>query len=634
MIATNKITSNVLQQIPLGSEINNYICKKIANLIKKELSEINHQNILTSLPVSNFLNGLDNTETYEVLYNKLLSQVDGEELIKMINNFIENINEKNDKENISLLKIYIFTFFIDSWCQLVDYIKETSENKLYYIGSKNKPEYYIIKKTLELKFHNVQKKITYLKFYIIFQSIVENLTNYIRKKRELNFSKFIKNFSNSSKPRIQYENFENIIIISVLEERRLLRISELHRELTSLGFKVILFSCLNKFELKRGLDKFPNLKESILYDYNFLDKNKAKEIINIKKKKFKTLFNTFRNNDKINNDCLYRGVPLFKYIWNDFHRIIKHRYIESSIDQEVIKIFLASNNVSCFIAMDNSVATTVWMNECKKRNIPTIFHFYNAVKNKIAYQILLESLAPNAWLLGGESQLSYFSNNQLSQKNKFYITGDIFVDTVLNCNKKVIRETIRKIAGLTNEDKVIVLLSSYIVNDFTKISKKIFFQSVINAANIAGHKVIIKAHPNENLLLLNKELKDWGLNAFVFQFENIRDIIIASDIVCMYFSEAAQQAMILEVPVISLVPLEMLDAFDKHWGYYSSGAVKFIPLGQDPTKIINNLLFDNNFKRSQIELANVFVENNFGKNDGKNAKRFADTISDIINLNF
>jgi hypothetical protein len=168
------------------------------------------------------------------------------------------------------------------------------------------------------------------------------------------------------------------------------------------------------------------------------------------------------------------------------------------------------------------------------------------------------------------------------------------------------------------------------VSEFSKLSKKILFQSVINSANFLGHKVIIKAHPNENLKLLKDELKDWGLNAFIFQYENIRDIIISGDIVCMYYSEAAQQAMILEVPVISLVPLEMLEAFDKHWGYYSSGAVKFIPLGHDPTEVISNYISDNNFKKNQIELANVFVENNFGKKDGKNAKRFADKVLEII----
>ena len=450
MIATNKLTSNIFQQIPLGKKINGYLCKKIANLIQKELTYKEHKNIITSLPVLNFSNGLNNTEVYEVLYNKLLSKVDGEQLIKMINSFIENIDEENNKETILLLKIYIFTFFIDSWCQLVEYTKDSIDNKLYFIGSKNKPEYYIIKNTLELKFQTIQKTFIFSKFYIIVQSVIENLTNYVRKKRELNFTKFINNFSNSSKFSISCENFDNIIIISVLEERRLLRISELHRELTSLGFKVILFSCLHKSELKKGLDKFPNLKEAIFYDYNFLDKNKAKEIINVKKKEFKILFNSIRNNKNINNECLYHGVPLFKYTWDDFHTIIKHRFIESSIDQEAIKIFLASNKVSCFIAMDNSVATTVWMNECKKRNIPTIFHFYNAVKNKIAYQILLESLAPSAWLLGGESQLSYFSNNILSNKSKFSVTGDIFIDTVLNCNKKVIRKTTRKSRNWSN----------------------------------------------------------------------------------------------------------------------------------------------------------------------------------------
>jgi hypothetical protein len=98
----------------------------------------------------------------------------------------------------------------------------------------------------------------------------------------------------------------------------------------------------------------------------------------------------------------------------------------------------------------------------------------------------------------------------------------------------------------------------------------------------------------------------------------------------MYFSEAAQQAMLIEVPVISLVPSEMKVSFDKHWNYYSSGAVEFVPLGDDPSETISKVVSDSNFRKALIDRAKRYTEKLLGKSDGNNAKRFAETVHSYI----
>jgi hypothetical protein len=94
----------------------------------------------------------------------------------------------------------------------------------------------------------------------------------------------------------------------------------------------------------------------------------------------------------------------------------------------------------------------------------------------------------------------------------------------------------------------------------------------------------------------------------------------------MYYSEVAQQAMAAGIPVLSLVPDELYLNFDKHWGYYSSGAVKHFPLEGDPTLCINELIFNNNSRLHLINKGFEYFEKNSGKRDGNNAKRFVDVI--------
>ena len=631
MIATIKVSNfQSLQKFPGGLRISRFFCKKIALLVSKELAINYHKTVLSSACVLNELDQINEHLSYEELYNKFFSCVDGIELANMINDFLQTINDESDKESLTLIKLYIFVFFTEIWCQLVEYAKAGNDEKLYFIGGGKSPEYEVLNKTLEVHFPDFYNSITNVNFFSGFQSVLGFLNDNIKKRRELDFSKFSNNFSVNSLPKLKFLNSDKVIVIGVLEERRLSRISELYREISSLGYKVVLFSCLHKSELKKGLQKYPELQKTILYDYCFLDKQEVVKIASNKKSKIKNIFTTLRGTSSVNKDCAYHGVPLFKYTWDYLFTVVAHRYVESAIDQVVIKRFLDETNICCFIGMDNSVATAIWMDECRKRKIPTVFHFYNAILSPIVYHTLLESVHPTAWLLGGESQLKHFSSIDSVRNNRFYVTGDIFADTVVNCDNQSIRKNIRKIAGLSEEDKVVVLVSSYIVSEFSSKFKRILFQSVINSCKLLNYKVIIKGHPNEEISQLRKEMAEWDLDAFVFHHENIRDVFISADLVCMYFSEAAQQAMLVEVPVISLVPSEIVDSFDKHWNYYSSGAVEFVPLGEDPSNAISRVISDSSYRAQLLKRAKDYCEKLLGKCDGKNAKRFAEIVDSLV----
>jgi hypothetical protein len=80
------------------------------------------------------------------------------------------------------------------------------------------------------------------------------------------------------------------------------------------------------------------------------------------------------------------------------------------------------------------------------------------------------------------------------------------------------------------------------------------------------------------------------------------------------------------IPVLSLVPDELSLEFDKHWGYYSSGAVNHFPLGDDPSLCIYELIYNENSRIDIISKGFDYFESNCGKRDGKNKKRFVDIV--------
>lgn len=631
MIATQRtIGFNALKKIPGGKRIGDFFYKKIAKAITSELDNNAHTTILSSGVIFKMLSEPIDGQKYEELYNKLFSEIDGAELSVMINSFVDLIPDLNDRSEVRLLKIYIFVFFKDFWCQLVEYARKPHDQNLHFIGTKKSPEYSVLKKIFELKNANgYPVKIKYeFGVYTFLENALSRVINKMRRARELDLSRILNNFSKSTYLK-NNSSTDKIVVIGILEERRLVRIAELHRELTSLGYKVVLFSCLHKSELIKGLNNYPLLKECVIYDNYLLNRSEVKDLLDQKKRKIKKILTQVYENILLEN-CTYNNVPLLKYTKDDLRTVIVYRYLESTIDKEVIKRYLKQVNVSCFIGMDNSVATTAWIDECRTRGIPSLFHFYNAVKSPIVYQSLLESLHPSAWLLGGEIQLNEFSRINQAKNHQFYLTGDIFADTVVNCERHEIRKTIREQCKANEKETVVVLVSSYIVSEFSFDAKRELFQSVFSSAYSLGYKVIIKAHPNENIDMLRAEMSMWGIDAFIFHHESIRDVFIASDLVCMYFSEAAQQAMLIGVPVISLVPSGMKESFDKHWNYYSSGAVEFIPLGDDPSETIFELVSNPDFRKALIDRAKRYTEELLGKSDGNNAKRFAEVVHSFI----
>lgn len=98
----------------------------------------------------------------------------------------------------------------------------------------------------------------------------------------------------------------------------------------------------------------------------------------------------------------------------------------------------------------------------------------------------------------------------------------------------------------------------------------------------------------------------------------------------MYFSEAAQQTMLVGVPVISLIPDDMVADFDRHLDYYSSGAVQFVPLGTSPLDSMRSLVFSESSRTQLLNKAFEYTKKVLGKNDGNNTHRFDGKVDSFV----
>lgn len=562
-----------------------------------------------------------NIFSYEGLYNGYFNLINQKDFSSLVSGLVNNLS-KLSKHGAALraIRLYLFLPYFSKWCQLVEFAydaKMKGEKSIFYVGSKKDSEFQILSEIVcgseggARCIFTISDKLLH---------ILSRLRFWITQGKSYTYGGFnsIRGSSN-----LKVSLFQKNIVIPIQEDRRFPRISKLCEEFKKNDYGVILFAYDLRAEELLELSKYPELKQHVIFANDLLDKNEVSNIQITVKAALKKLCLEYKQSKAL-NELHYRDIPLQKYAWEELEQIILFRGVQLEVYSAAIEKFLRLQRIDAFIGFDNGINTCAWMKVCEQLGIPSFIHFYNSVATPAIYQLLIDSFEPTAWLLGGARQLEKFK--EVKDDNNYFETGDILLDVIVGSDRERSNMVMKNKLGISSESKVIVLLSSYITDDYTEQRKRSIFTLVDNAADQLGVALIVKAHPNENISLLHHQMEVWQIRRPVLHSESLLDVLFASDLVCMYTSEAAQQAMSAGVPVLSIVPAEVSMDLDKHWGYLSSGAVAYSPLEENPTERIADLLFNDQSRLGLINKGYAYIEASAGKRDGNNAKRIVDAV--------
>lgn len=628
MIITNKIENfGAFKKRKTSNAVLHFLYKRLASTINRNKNCDANETVLTSSDLIACLPLSDANDSYDSLYGKYISEIDEKELSNCINEFFKDIDHNAQNNEIALVRSYFYAFFINGYCQLIEHLvrQDSKELRLVCIGAAKDDEMKLASAFFTNNHYPVKQVGS------IVNDILTSAGRYVkarRRKNEISVEGLSVSYAKELNPE-QPKRKPKTIVISILEERRFARISGLQSALAEMGYELLLYSAFPKTETIKGLKKYPELYKCLLRDSSFLTKSEATEILEKARTGYSEFCKQIQNSNKLHL-YKYKGVPVFEILWEEISNMIVHRGMQASLNNHLIEMCLADYDVCACIGMDNSAATAMWFDACRLKNIPHFYYYYNAAISPVVYKLLADSYKPTAWIFGGERQKKLFQTLN-SGAPEIRVAGDIFADSIVKCDKTAIRNKIRESVNISADEKVVVLISSYIIADLTEKRKEQLFTSAFNACHELGCRLIVKAHPNENLEVLKKEMISWGIHDIpVLYTENIRDVFLASDLVYMYFSEAAQQAMLIGLPIISVIPDEMVEPLNKHWDYYSTNAVAHVTLGTSVTTIIRKYIFDVEDRNKLIQAGYTYVQNVLGMNDGKNAHRFAENILSFI----
>jgi glycosyltransferase involved in cell wall biosynthesis len=180
---------------------------------------------------------------------------------------------------------------------------------------------------------------------------------------------------------------------------------------------------------------------------------------------------------------------------------------------------------------------------------------------------------------------------------------------------------------------IVVFLSKYVSRFFSDREKEAFYRTFIAAAKEEnGLQAIVKVHPNEDLTVLKRQLKEWGWRGAVLTKDyDIHRLLGTADAAVMVTSMAGIEAMALGCPVVAVQAAGK--SYEGHTmpHYVSEGVVERVDMGDARTlaATLARLTSDADYREALIERGRKFAAQYIHPVDGALAERLFAVIAEV-----
>lgn len=276
----------------------------------------------------------------------------------------------------------------------------------------------------------------------------------------------------------------------------------------------------------------------------------------------------------------YRGVRVAPWVKEELADPWAKLAAETALFRECAAAYLKARKPALLFLSDNSLHATILAQLGHEAGIPVLFYVYNPVLFTVAYwkQLMLETVKAGLVFTATDHMRSVFVREGGYQEAHVRVVGDVFGAKATDQERREARSVFGPKAGLREGDKVVLALSFFVGQDISEPQKRRFLRCAGQGAKACGAKLILKAHPNEDKQLLERMLKEEGVEpAFVAHTESLRQLLLVSDAACMAYSQAGMEAILTGVPLIIIQDQRLLRGYEAWVPYVSEGAALFVP---------------------------------------------------------
>ena len=213
------------------------------------------------------------------------------------------------------------------------------------------------------------------------------------------------------------------------------------------------------------------------------------------------------------------------------------------------------------------------------------------------------------------------------------VVGHTAYNKITISEKEKLRNGFCEKYKLEKKSPIILMLSkTQVMPPWQRKDVNDHFQGTFEAIKkIKNIQIVIKHHPLQDKLEIYYYLNKYNIKATVLSDYNLIELSLISDLVSVQTTSAAWYPMSVGTPVVSVQSEKLLKHYNYiKYDYLKNKGVVCIEPGDDGSSVFNDLLFDKEKRKIQIEKGYAHAAEHFGILDGKASQRLGNFLHDII----
>ena len=243
----------------------------------------------------------------------------------------------------------------------------------------------------------------------------------------------------------------------------------------------------------------------------------------------------------------------------------------------------------------------------RRRGIPTLLYWGGAILGRDRTNVF--DVADRVLVLGDHVRAALVE--QGVEPERLVVLGDPRSDAVRRTPREALRGRVAADLELDPSRPLFVLVSKYVSFLFSVGEKEALYRTVRDATRALGPvNVVVKAHPNENLGILRRDLDALAWPQIrLTQNYDIHRLFGAADVALMVTSMAGIEAMALGCPVVAVQTPQKDFEGQGMPPYVTAGAVERIDAGDVDglTRTLRHLLTDPVARAALAERGRAFA---------------------------
>ncbi len=428
-------------------------------------------------------------------------------------------------------------------------------------------------------------------------------------------------------------SLEGRVVFFAIEERRLRRAALMVDALKKIGVDAVIATVPQKKELRQAMQDLRAQGYECVNLCEFLALEEARRIAEKANFDSENVWHAIEQAASEKLAHRYLGVPIYKLFAPMFKAAWPGVTLEASLFVHSIAPLIEKERPSLVVLFDVGTQAMCLLQLCQKLGIKTSYYLYNPLLFTVDFwtPILLDSVHSDTLMTGTDfMKAKLCESGQYDPKDVFRI-GDVLLNSGDKPDRAQIKARVLGPHGIRPTDQVVMAISGYVAQDLTIGKKRRFLTGIASAVQrIPGAKLIVKAHPNENLAELKQHLKEWGIEAPVMHTDSLKDLLHSSDLACMMFSQAGLEVVLSGTPLLIIQEPVMIAGYDAWMPFIAQGAASYVPDTDDPHDTIRALLLDESKRNQQIEAGRRFAERYISVLDGASDQHVVEAVQAIL----